>query len=229
MNFCSECGSQLSKSTKFCPECGIKIIKLEIETNAIADSNSDSNSLLVNSADNWHLPYEANFFKRHPMFTFALLPFLVVVVLLGIIFGGTPESGVEVTSNQTIDESNVPAKATARPTTVAKPSYSPGSIGWYLKQPAQQYIAPGEGLLALNQQMGISLNNGTRPITVKELADQIYAASTQIAGRVLTRNDIDISLQPGNGLYTFLAHLLNGPESYQAIVYELLLMGSQHS
>jgi hypothetical protein len=154
---------------------------------------------------------------------------LVVGILLGIIFGGTPESGVEVTSNQPSNEANVPVKATVRPTTVAKPSYSPGSIGWYLKQPAQQYIAPGEGLLALNQQMGISLNNGTRPITVKELADQIYAASTQIAGRVLTRNDIDISLQPGNGLYTFLAHLLNGPESYQAIVYELLLMGSQHS
>jgi hypothetical protein len=97
-----------------------------------------------------------------------------------------------------------------------------------LASPAQNFVAPGQALQSLNLSLGISLNNGTRPITVKELADKLYSATSRLHGSWLTKNDVNIGLQPGGGLYTFLAGLLSGPTAYEAICYELLLDGSKH-
>ena len=97
-----------------------------------------------------------------------------------------------------------------------------------LASAAQNYVAPGQALQSLNLSLGISLNNGTRPITVKELADKLYTATSRLHGSWLTKNDVNIGLQPGGGLYTFLAGLLSGPTAYEAICYELLLDGSKH-
>ena len=63
---------------------------------------------------------------------------------------------------------------------------------------------------------------------MKELADKLYTATSRLHGSWLTKNDVNIGLQPGGGLYTFLAGLLSGPTAYEAICYELLLDGSKH-
>ena len=153
---------------------------------------------------------------------------IIIAILIALIGQVHTSSQSIVASTVESDNSSI-SKLLPTDTLTQKPALEPGTIGWYLKQPAQQYIAPGPAMQNLTQRMGINLNNGERPITVEEMADQIYAATGQLAGKVLTKNDIDIGLQPGNGLYTFLAGLLNGPESYQAIVYELLLDGSKNS
>lgn len=238
MKYCPGCGHGLLPGVRFCSDCGENLALSKADSNANSlqkendyQENADTEIEAPKEDLPLVVPYEEGFSKRHPIFT-TVVAFVFIVLLIGITVSldqtNNASSDPSGTSTVVTDNSSI---STPLPTDTPtqKPAVEPGTIGWYLKQPAPQYLTPGPAMQTLTQIMGISLNNGERPITVKEMADQIYTASGQLAGQVLTKNDIEIGLQPGNGLYTFFAGLLNGPESYQAIVYELLLDGSRNS
>lgn len=94
--------------------------------------------------------------------------------------------------------------------------------------PAQNYVYSGQSLQAVQLSMGISFNNGTRPITLKELGDKIYTATSRMSGSWLSKNDVQIGLQPGNGLYNLLAGLMTNQTAFDAIAYEITLQGAKH-
>jgi hypothetical protein len=94
--------------------------------------------------------------------------------------------------------------------------------------PAQNYVYSGLSLQAVQISLGISLNNGTRPITLKELGEKIYTASCRLAGSWLSKNDVQVSLQPGNGLYNLLAGLMTNQAAFDAIAYEITRQGAKH-
>ena len=101
-------------------------------------------------------------------------------------------------------------------------------FGTILSKPAQNYVVAGQSLVTVQNYWGISFNTGTRPITLKELGDSIYSKASGLTGKWLTKNEIQISLQPGNGLYTLLNGLMLNTASYDAIVYEITAQGAKH-
>ena len=113
------------------------------------------------------------------------------------------------------------------PVTKSNNSNSSG-YGTILSLPAQNYVVQGQSLQAVEFSLGISLNTGTRPITLKELGDRIYIATCNLDGYYLTKNQIQISLQPGNGMYNLLSGLMLNQASFDAIAYEITMQGAKH-
>ena len=215
--FCPQCGEQSVEGAKFCMSCGQSL--------SIQGKRTSRRNHQTQTVDSQNEPFSES--KKKPRILIFIAVFAGVIFLIPLIkwLSVDPDAG---RSNSTSPSASVTSKPTHEAVVVKPKNPEFGSIEYYLAQPAQQFVTTGIGLQALNLNLGINLNNGTRPITVKELADQVFSATQQMAGKKLTRNDVDISLQPGGGFYNFFAALLNGPESYQAIVYELLQDGSKN-
>ena len=112
---------------------------------------------------------------------------------------------------------------------VTKPSTSNSNgFGTVLSLPAQNYVVTGRSLQVVQSDLGISFNTGTRPITLRELGDKIYLATSNLTGGYLTKNQVLIGLQPGNGLFNLLDGLMTNQYAFDAIAYEITLQGSKH-
>ena len=97
-----------------------------------------------------------------------------------------------------------------------------------LSKPAQNYVVQGQSLQSVEFSLGISLNTGTRPITLRELGDKIYIATCNLDGYYLTKNQTQIGLQPGNGMYNLLDGLMLNQASFDAIAYEITTQAAKH-
>lgn len=81
--------------------------------------------------------------------------------------------------------------------------------------PAANYFVTGSGLITLQQVWGVQINGTNGPKSIYQVSKEIYVYLNRQLGGNLTENDLLISFQPGNSMYSFFSRLVNSNESFQ--------------
>lgn len=81
--------------------------------------------------------------------------------------------------------------------------------------PAANYFVTGSGLITLQQVWGVQINGTNGPKSIYQVSKEIYVYLNRQVGGNLTENDLLISFQPGNSMYSFFSRLVNSNESFQ--------------
>ena len=96
-----------------------------------------------------------------------------------------------------------------------------------LDKPAANYFVPGTSLVTLQQVWGISLNNDSGPKSLRLVTDEIYQYLCRSIGDKVTEDDLGISFQPGNSMYSFFSRLIDNASVYEVIKNRLIYNARQ--
>lgn len=223
--YCTECGEQLSDTAKFCGSCGAKnqvIAKTLVNSNTRKSESENNPNLCAHSIMERkdHRFYKdgmlfcgvckleidvesdikreedvvADRRKNRDLFAIMFFGALLLIAVIAVTSSGDQSSNIAGTSSGD-QSSNI------------------------FDKPAQSYMIPSgiNGTIAI---WGISLDNENGPRTLGEVSDDILnylKASADRSGGPVTKDDLLISLQPGNSLNSVVNRLFISADVIDAV------------